>query len=388
LSEEHEGAEDLPEEVDQRLAELEQAIAEYDERPAIYDPADIARAGIFVSIDHACGLKVERGFVRVEDEAPAAAEGGGVGADTANGQPMAQDVAGNGAAQAQTGASLSSTQSANDEDETETSPKLSDRLMSELTAHRTLALREALANDPDAAFFAATHALTLDAFYGGGGFETCIEIDAKSVLLGSHAPGLGDTPAARAIDETHGQWQLRLPEKAQDLWAWLVNLDRDARASLFAHCVGLSVNALHLAHDRRPRALAHADLLAEHLALEMTAYWNPTAESYFGKVTKSQILAAVREAKGEATAQMIGHLKKLDMAAEAERLLDGAGWLPEILRTKNLDAPAPAHDGESASEDRSAADDADLPAFLAEDGGADDSKGSEFEPRHSVVAAE
>jgi hypothetical protein len=38
------------------------------------------------------------------------------------------------------------------------SDRISDRLMTELTAHRTLALREAVANDPDTAFLAMLHA--------------------------------------------------------------------------------------------------------------------------------------------------------------------------------------------------------------------------------------
>lgn len=389
LSEEYEGAEDLSEEVDQKLAELEQQIAAFDERPAIYDPADIARAGIFVSVDHAGALKVERGFVRPEDEALAAIEE----ASAKGGSTTERDGSRGDASHQTIGSHTDAARSASpsiDEEETGASPKLSDRLLTELTAHRTLALREALARDPAAAFLAATHALALNAFYGPGAFETCVEIGAKSVLLGSHAPALSDAPAARALDDTYGHWQLRLPEKAEDLWAWLIKIDHDARASLFAHCVGLSANALYLPYDRRPRALAHADLLAEHLALDMSAHWSPTVESYFGKVTKAQILAAVREAKGEAAAQMIDHLKKSDMAAEAERLLQGLGWLPEILRTTNLDAPALAQDGESMGGDAAVADDADLPAFLAgvENDGADDPTGFESaEQEHSAIAA-
>src|SRR3546814_16264717 len=42
---------------------------------------------------------------------------------------------------------------------------LSDRLVMELTAHRTLGLRDALANDPDTAFLAVLHALVLQTFY-------------------------------------------------------------------------------------------------------------------------------------------------------------------------------------------------------------------------------
>ena len=59
-----------------------------------------------------------------------------------------------------------------------------------------------------------------------------------------------------------------------------------------------------------------------------------------GRVTKAQILDAVREAKGEASAQLIEHLKKGDMAREAERLLDGTGWLPQVLRIQGLPTTA------------------------------------------------
>ena len=71
---------------------------------------------------------------------------------------------------------------------------LSDRLMTELTAHRTLALREAMANDLDVAFLAILHVLCLKLFYRYG-LDSCREIEPKSVMFG-HAPGLVDTPAA------------------------------------------------------------------------------------------------------------------------------------------------------------------------------------------------
>ena len=77
-------------------------------------------------------------------------------------------------------------------------------------------------------------------------------------------------------------------------------------------------------------------------------------------------MAAVREAKGDETAEMIGHLKKADMAAEAERLLQGTGWLPEGLRTPNLDAPALIDEPGALAGDASVAQDEELPAFLEE----------------------
>jgi ParB family chromosome partitioning protein len=45
-------------------------MAAFEDRPVHYDPAEITRAGIFVSIGGEGALHIERGFVRVEDEAP------------------------------------------------------------------------------------------------------------------------------------------------------------------------------------------------------------------------------------------------------------------------------------------------------------------------------
>ena len=51
LEEQYSEADELPDEIDQRLGEIEAALAAFDNRPVDYDPAEIARAGAFVSID-------------------------------------------------------------------------------------------------------------------------------------------------------------------------------------------------------------------------------------------------------------------------------------------------------------------------------------------------
>ena len=75
-----------------------------------------------------------------------------------------------------------------EEDEDDGLKPLSERLITELTAHRTLALRDALANDPDTAFVAVLHTLCLGAFYRMSS-ATCLEISAKSATL--QRPGAG-----------------------------------------------------------------------------------------------------------------------------------------------------------------------------------------------------
>lgn len=61
---------ELPEEVDARLGELEAALEAFDTRPLAFDPAEVGRAGAFVSIAQDGKLRVERGYGRPEDEVP------------------------------------------------------------------------------------------------------------------------------------------------------------------------------------------------------------------------------------------------------------------------------------------------------------------------------
>jgi ParB family chromosome partitioning protein len=105
------------------------------------------------------------------------------------------------------------------------------------------------------------------------------------------------------------------------------------------------------------------------------AGWRPTVENYLGRVTKSRILEAVREGKGESSAQLIDHLKKTEMAKEAERLLDGTGWLPEPLR---LAETASSSDGSNSAAEP-------LPEFLADDEDEAADTGDDEHP-HAVAA--
>ena len=327
LSEEYQEADELPDEVDARLGELEAALEEMNARPLAFDPAGVARAGAFVSIGPEGRLRIERGYVRPEDELPVEADPEDIG--EASAAAAAHDVDQTVSADAQ----------APEPEEDDGLSPISDRLMTELTAHRTLGLRQALGEQPDVAFLAALHALTLKAFYPYG-LDSCLELDLKSVSFGTQAPGLNDSAAAEAIRMRHESWAKALPKETAELWAALEGWDADSRSALFAHVVSLSVNAVQEAWNRRPRALAHADRLAQAVDLDMAAAgWRPTVDTFLGRVTKARILQAVTEAKGQHAAERIAHLKKGDMATEAETLLADTGWLPEPLRTAGMKRP-------------------------------------------------
>ena len=318
-------AEELTEEQDQRMGELETAIEALNARPVVYDAEEVVRAGAFVSIAADGSLRIERGYVRTEDELPVEpelADDGHVEGEAGTGDVEAGGDEPDGPAIVP----------ATEPEEDEGLRPIPDKLLTELTAHRTLALRHALGERPDVAFLAALHALALGVFYTYRS-DTCLELDLKSVQFGSQAPGLNDTPLARAFDERHQSWRSALPKDSGDLWDALDAFDGDSRAALFAHFVSLSVNAVHEAWNRRPKAFAHADRLAQTVDLDMAASWSPTAANFLGRVTKARILQAVAEGRGQHTADRIEHLKKVEMATEAETLLGGTGWLPEPLRT-------------------------------------------------------
>jgi ParB family chromosome partitioning protein len=363
LEADYQDADELPDEVDARLGEIEQAMSAFDARPHIYEPAEIARAGAFVSIDSDGTLLVERGFVRPEDEAP-------VDQTEGKGEPGSPDADGTEPGMPsgrRTVITVGGAQPDAEDEEDDGIKPLPDRLVMELTAHRTLALRDAVASNPHVAMTALLHKLCVDAFHNGYA-PGCIEAGVRQVHLPVQAPGLNDSASAKAVDERHEAWKADMPKDDGALWNWLVALDDASRSTLLAHCVSYGVNALFEKVDRYGgngvsshglrRRLDQADRLARAVNLDMVeAGWRPTVENYLGRVTKSRILEAVREAKGESSAQLIDHLKKTEMAKEAERLLDGTGWLPEPLCL--AESASSSEGSDSTSEP--------LPEFLADD---------------------
>lgn len=366
---EYEDAPELPDEVDERLGELETAVEALDQRPLAYDADEVTRAGAFVSIAPDGSLRVERGYVRPEDELPVepeaatVTEGDSGSADSSTGEKSDERDGGE--------VVIDSADPAPEPAEDEGLRPIPDRLMSELTAHRTLALRDAVAGSLAVAFLACLHALVLKLFYRYA-LDSCLELDVKHVGFGHQAPGLGDTTSAQAMDARHQSFADMLPAQPEALWDALNGMDEEQRGSLFAHCIACTVNATFEPYNRRPRALAHADRLAQAVDLDMAAAgWIPTVDAFLGRVTKARIVQAVAEAKGERTAEAIAHLKKGDMAARAAVLLDGTGWLPEPLRTPRRALPTPAEEEAESATFRAPTDtDAESVAQVATNDGA------------------
>jgi ParB family chromosome partitioning protein len=331
LTEQYGSAEELPDDVDQRFGELEAEIERIDALRHAYDADEIACGGVFVILSHDGEARIERGFIRAEDEKPepedsADSEGGSVvdGVRVTGDGEIIED--GDRDADGNTIPVLE------DEDAGDAGKPLSDLLVRDLTSHRTLGLRLALGEQPDMALIAVTHALAAQTFYRGAD-AACLEIRPTSSDLASHADGIEDTAAGKALADRHAGWAADMPRDVADLWGFVAGLDHASVMALFAHCASLTVNAVKQPWERKLHAHATAEKLATAVALDMTAHWTPTVRTYLGRVTKAHILAAVREAVSDAAAERIAGLKKTDMAEAAEQVLAGTGWLPATLRT-------------------------------------------------------
>ncbi|MBX9616159.1 MAG: ParB/RepB/Spo0J family partition protein [Caulobacteraceae bacterium] len=328
LVSETDSAEALPPEVDARLEEIDRILQAFG--PDFdYAPEVKTRAGVMVLLGHDGLARFERGLVRPEDAVsdrapdPKAPE-----VESEDGGPTSGE-GGDGRREAV---------------EADEAPGLSDRLLIDLTAHKTMGLRDAVQADVGAALATVVHALALQVFYPGYGVWTPLQLRLTTTGLERLAPGVDDGPAGRRVRDRCEAWGARLPERAEEAWGVIAGFAPSDQLDLMACCAGVGLYAVRDPHDRRPGALAQAEMLATAAGLDMTGTWSATAASYFSRVPKARVLEAVTEAVNAEEAGRIAGLRKGDMAAAAEGLVEGRGWLPSALRVTRPEEEAAGED--------------------------------------------
>jgi len=340
----------FPPEVDARLEAIDKAMQAYGPDYA-YTPEVRARAGVMVMLGHDGLARFERGLVRAEDAAlaPPAPWDAEEGSDGEGPEYAGSDDARAGS---------------EGQEPDEGSAPLSERLLIDLTAHKTMGLRDALQADVAAALATVVHAMALQIFYPGYGDFTPLQLRLSVGGLERLAPGVGDSPAGRRVTDRLEAWGARLPERAEDLWSVVAGLRRSELLDLLACCVGVGLHAVRDPHDRRPGAWAQAETLATAVGLDMTGTWSATAASYFSRVPKAKVLEAVTEAVGAVEAGRIAGFRKGVMAEVAERLMEGRGWLPTMLRVAppEQEGQAEVLAGEGSPSDAPTSGDAEGPA--------------------------
>jgi ParB family transcriptional regulator, chromosome partitioning protein len=281
-----------------RLDEIEEAVDKLNDRDDVWPPETLAIAGAIVTIGHDGKASVDRGLVRPED------------------LPK------------KTGKSKSSSR---DERETVGSngdQSLSAALTENLTAHKSAALSAALLQRPDIALAAVVHAFASRIVIGHS-IDSSLQIAAAPQSL--HR--VESSNAFAQLEAARETWSQRIPAAAEALWNWCLEQDQRVLLDLLAFCTATTVNAVQVRSDRQDSGrFQHAEMLAAALALDMKAWFTPTAENYFSRISKPQTLEALREANGQPPAPAWEKLKKADLATVAESEISGTGWLPSPLR--------------------------------------------------------
>ncbi|MGB3830312.1 MAG: ParB/RepB/Spo0J family partition protein [Mesorhizobium sp.] len=370
LEAKHPADQELPEDIDRRLGEIEKQLEVFERRPTVFDPAEIAIGGAFVTVDEDGELVFDRGWVRPEDEPVEAVEGSeGVEPEAGIDGDEDDDIA---PATPRTVVTVNG-QPAEPEEDVDVVRPLPEKLVIELSAHRTIALRNAVGSNPHVAMTALLHKLARDAFRRSTRGAT-VQASVHEVYCSGQGTDLKTTPYAKAVDKRHADWKDKVPTDDDQLWNWLVALDDESRMALLAHCMSLGINALYerpnplsvsgISEKQLQARMAEADRLARVTDLDMAeAGFRPTVANYFGRVTKKRILQAIAEGVGESTANLLDLQKKdkMAMASEAEERLANTGWLPEPLR---LFSEQQAVEGPADLDEPDVA----LPDFLSGDG--------------------
>jgi ParB family chromosome partitioning protein len=263
---------------------------------------DKARSGALLCLDHDGTLKVHRGLIKADDRRTGEADAG-------------QESIG--------------------PRKTKRSGEYPDSLLADLSAHRTAALREVLASQPEHALTALLQTLVERLFHGAYQLG-CIGIMPTFPELERHSKSVGESKAALSFLDRHTQWQKRLPER-DTLWDWLSALGGPDRLALLAHCISATLDAV-WRRDAAQEKRHEADRLAQVLSLDMAEWWRPTRANFLHAVSKDRIVQAVTEGFSVVEGGHITSLKKADMAERAEAVLAATPWLPEPLQTPSVDA--------------------------------------------------
>ena len=265
-------------------------------------PEQLARAGALVRLDSRGKVVVEQGLVRPRDR------------------------------KAGTDANAVDEESASRDQSRAARPEFSEKLMRDLTSHRTAAIQASLVQNPHIALVTLVHRMaeTVFGLYGPGDdiVKVAVRVTGDSALA-QEASEYSQSPAATVLGGAETVWGDRLPGSPDALFRWLLAQPQDTLLELLAYCTARSVNAV----TARPRSCNHSDALVEALGVDMADWWSPSAANYLRHVSKAKAMDAVKEATGIDATQAMAGMKKADAVAHCASKLEGSRWLPVALRS-------------------------------------------------------
>lgn len=314
---------ELTEEEDAELERIDEARSELQENikrlqqgaPIVYADEDKAVAGVMVSVDQSGQIRIDHGIVRKSDMADAVR----LGADL-------RDRWGDKSATIDRMIAKASAPK----------PVHSESLIRSLTAHQTAAVQAEMIAQPNVTLVILTHSLLCREFRPSGYHNRRGQASEAVTVSGDGLPhellkaagDLADSVAWQARQAAHQAWAAKLPEGFAKTFDWLLAWPQEDVIALLAYLTAVSVNGISGSEGER-----RLGQMADVLNLDMTRYWQPTAEGYFSRVNKDRVVAVVTENVSAEAAVPLAGMKKGQASAAAQELLAGRGWLPEIFQS-------------------------------------------------------
>lgn len=288
-------------------------------RAELYDyPADLkALCGAIVHLDYQGTLTVTRGLIR-QDERDAVAKA--TRSDAAEGQKTA-------------GVDLPPVL---------TRPVHSEALTNRLQAQRVIALQAEIMMRPTLAL-----CLLLEQMLGdldrsrrsNAGDTFDFSLRTAHDELAKTDEGIKESSAWAAVYAQVEAVMMNVPKDQAAVLPWLLNQSRTDLIDLLAVLTSVSIYRRQShSYGEEPR---HLDRLSAVIGLDMSKWWKPTTQSYLAHVSKDRIAAVVTEAVDAEQAKPLLAMKKAQAAAAAEQLLEGKGWVPEMMRAQPLEIEMP-----------------------------------------------
>jgi len=205
-----------------------------------------------------------------------------------------------------------------------------ERLMLNLTAHRTAAIQASLLSHHEVALAVLAHRMACSMFDTFAGHEHPIKVSLSSAWhrLANASATVGTSRAADVVIAERSRMEALLPPERSDWLAWFIEQPLEVTLSMIVLGTAETVDAM----QSRAKSNDLCAGLAKAVALDMRAWWEPTASNYLDLVPKAKLMEAVSEAKSVEAAKDMPKLKKTEAIAFAAQALSGTGWLPVPLR--------------------------------------------------------
>lgn len=205
--------------------------------------------------------------------------------------------------------------------------QLSNSFQQCLTAQRTGALQIAVANNSDKALVLLTHKLVLSSFtlYQHAWGKSAVTASQNTTSLHPFIQNYEESEVAQELQTISETWASILPTNADELLDWLLSQPQNVILGLLAYCTSKSIDV------NSTQSNDHYQKLGVLFELDIRKTWKPTAENYFSRVSKSQMMDVVKET-GCSLSVDVEKAKKGDLAKQVAEVIKDANWLPELLK--------------------------------------------------------